>query len=202
MGTAAAALGRRRMRVHRSVCGGIAALALAFGLATAGLAATAPVNETPARFVTRLFAIYQPDGGWWKDWPDTAAGRKADAVYQKMIYADFYDPAFVKLMMDNGALAGAKGAGVDLDYDPICQCQDSGTRYSYVSGAWKGALFDAVVKGENGEADWTLVLTKTPAGWRVYDVLDESGDVRARLSKDNACLRAAKTEKAGEACIG
>jgi hypothetical protein len=62
-------------------------------------------------------------------------------------------------------------------------------------------VFDAVVKNDNGDAHWTLVLTKTAAGWRVYDVLDESGDVRARLVKHNACLRTAKTEKAGEACI-
>jgi hypothetical protein len=187
------------MRIYRSVGTGLAALALVLGLTTSSLAA--PANETPAQFVSRLFAIYQPDGGWWKAWPDTAAGRRAEAAYQKQINAEFYDPAFVKLMSDNGSLAGAKGGGEDLDYDPVCQCQDSGGRYSYVSGAQKGALFDAVVKIDSGVAPWTVVLTKTPAGWRVYDVLDSTGDVRARLIKHNACLRAAKTEKAGEACI-
>ena len=188
------------MRIHRSVCGGLAALALIFALTPSVVAAAAPANETPAQFVTRLFAIYKTGGSWWKTWPDTAAGRRAQAAYQKAIYAEFYDPGFVKLMNDNGALAGAKGGGEDLDYDPVCQCQDSGGHYSYVSGAQKGAYFDAVMKVDN-DAPWTLVLTKTPAGWRVYDVLDTTGDLRVWLGKHNACMRAAKTEKSGEACI-
>jgi hypothetical protein len=81
----------------------MAALGLVFALTTTSLAA--PANETPAQFVTRLMAIYQPDGGWWKAWPDTAAGRRADAAYQKTIYAEFYDPAFVKLSPTPRALA-------------------------------------------------------------------------------------------------
>jgi hypothetical protein len=158
-------------------------------------------GEAPAQFVQRLFAVYAGNSEWWAS-PDTPAGRKTQAAYQKQVYADFYDPTFVKLMNDNGALAGAKGGGVDLDYDPVCQCQDSGGAYRYLSGAQNGAFFDAkVTDGEQGQQPWTLVLETTADGWRIWDVIDTSGSLRTWLGKHNACLAAAKTEKQGEACI-
>jgi hypothetical protein len=161
----------------------------------------APGNETPAQFSQRLLAVYATNSEWWAR-PDAPAGQRAQAAYQKRVYADFYDPAFVKLMNDNGALAGAKGGGVDLDYDPVCQCQDSGAVYRYVSGAPKGAFFDAKVTDNDAQQQpWTLVLEKTPAGWRLYDVVDTTGSVRTWLARHNACLRAAKTEKQAGACI-
>jgi hypothetical protein len=166
----------------------------------AGAGASA-ANGTPAQFVQRLFAVYASSSEWWAD-PDTDAGRKTQAAYQKQVYGDFYDPTFVKLMNDNGALAGAKGGGVDLDYDPVCQCQDSGGAYRYLSGAENGAYFEArVTDNEQGQQPWTLVLENTPGGWRIWDVVDTSGSLRTWLGKHNACLAAAKTEKQGEACI-
>ncbi len=161
----------------------------------------APASEPPAKFVQRLFAVYDGNSEWWAN-ADTPAGRKADIAYRAHVYAAFYDPAFVKLMDDNGALAGAKNAGADLDYDPVCQCQDSGSSYRYLSGAQKGAFFDAkVTDGDKGQQPWTLVLEKAAGGWRIYDVADSTGSVRTRLTRHNACLRRAKTEKAAEACI-
>jgi hypothetical protein len=180
--------------------GGVLVGLAAVVIAVAGLGA-APAKETPAAFVQRLMAVYRTGGEWWAS-PDTSAARRAQAAYQKRVYADFYDPAFVKLMNDNGALAGAKNAGADLDYDPVCQCQDSGGVYRYLSGQARGGFFDAkVTDNAADQKPWTLVLQKTPAGWRIYDVVDESGDVRTRLTKHNACLRAAKTEKAAEDCV-
>ncbi|HXQ09395.1 MAG TPA: hypothetical protein VN805_00175 [Caulobacteraceae bacterium] len=175
------------------------------GLAAALLAATglgaAPATEAPARFVQRLFAVYADNSEWWAN-ADTPAGRKADEAYRNEVYANFYDPAFVKLMDDNGALAGAKNAGADLDYDPVCQCQDLGGVYRYVSGAPKGSFFDAsVTSNAADQKPWTLVLQKTSAGWRLYDVVDTGGSVRTRLTRHNACLRKARTETQAEDCI-
>jgi len=161
----------------------------------------APVNESPAQFVQRVFAVYADNSEWWAN-ADTPAGRKADIAYRQHVYADLYDPALVKLMDDNGALAGAKNAGADLDYDPVCQCQDSGGTYRYLSGVQKGAEFDAkVTDNDAGQQPWTLVLKRTANGWRIYDVVDSGGSVRTRLTRHNACLRGAKTEKQAEACI-
>ena len=169
-------------------------------LAALGLGA-APPSEAPAHFVQRLFAVYADNSRWWAN-ADTAAGRKADEAYRNNVYADFYDAAFVKLMDDSGALAGAKNAGTDLDYDPVCQCQDSGGVYRYLSGQSRGAFFDAkVTDNAADQKPWTLVLRETQRGWRIYDVVDESGSVRTRLARHNACLRAAKTEKQAEDCI-
>jgi hypothetical protein len=156
--------------------------------------AAGQASETPAQFANRVFALYKSDSPWWKDPP--VAG------YQARVYRDFYVPDFPILMDENGKLASAKGGGVDLDYDPVCQCQDSGGAYRYLSGAQRGEFFDAKVNdNEPGQAPWTLVLKQTPAGWRIYDVVDSTGSVRSRLERHNACLKAAKTEAAGEACI-
>jgi hypothetical protein len=171
--------------------------------AAAASSAAAPVSqtgETPAQFVTRLFTSYQPGGQQWAD-AETPAAEKAQKAYQAQFNADFYDADFLKLMNDNGALAGKNGGGADLDYDPICQCQDGGAHFSYVSGQPNGQFFNAKVTSDNGQKPWLLVLTDTPKGWRVYSVIDESGDVRAWLTKHNACLRAAKTEAEQGKCI-
>jgi hypothetical protein len=175
------------------------------GLAAALLAATglgaAPATETPVQFVQRFFAVYADNSKWWAN-DDTPAGRKADEAYRNEVYASFYDPAFVKLMDDNTTLANAKNAGEDLDYDPVCQCQDLGAVYRYVSGAPKGGFFDAkVTDSAVDQTPWTLVLQKARTGWRLYDVVDTSGSVRTRLTHHNACLRKAKTEAQAEDCI-
>jgi hypothetical protein len=161
----------------------------------------APVNESPAQFVQRVFAIYRSDSPWWQNW-STPAEKAADAAYTKRVYATFYDPGFVKVMNDNDTLASAKGAGEDLDYDPVCQCQDSGGVYRYISGAQNGAFFDAKVTDNAAEqSPWTLVLVRTATGWRIWDVVDSTGSLRTRLAKHNACLRVAKTEKQAAACV-
>jgi hypothetical protein len=161
----------------------------------------APVNESPAQFVQRVFAIYRTDSPWWQDW-STPAQKAADAAYTKHVYATFYDPGFVKVMDDNDTLASAKGAGEDLDYDPVCQCQDSGGVYRYVSGVQNGAFFDAkVTDNAADQSPWTLVLVRTATGWRIWDVVDSTGSLRTWLAKHNACLRSAKTEKQAGACV-
>jgi hypothetical protein len=151
-------------------------------IAGSALAATAPTPaEPPAHFIARVFALYAPKSRWWGDGPG------ADA-YRKRITDEFYDPSFAKLMDDNSTLA-AKQGDADLDYDPICQCQDSGGTYRYVSGAAApGGLFHARIAGVGGQS-WTIVLTPSASGWRIYDVIDQTGDLRAWLAQHNACMR-------------
>jgi hypothetical protein len=157
-------------------------------------ASSSQAGETPQQFVARVFALYRSGSPWWADPPKPG--------YQESVYRDFYDPEFPRLMDENGKLSATKGGGVDLDYDPVCQCQDSGGAYRYLSGAQNGDFFDAKVNDDGpGQAPWTLVLKQTPAGWRIYDVIDSSGSVRSLLQRHDACMKAAKTEAAGEACI-
>jgi hypothetical protein len=158
-------------------------------------------GETPSAFVVRLMAPYQPNGREWAP-TDTPAAQKAQDAFEKAYDDQFYAPDFQKLMNDNTALS-EKADGPDLDYDPICQCQDSSATYAYVSGKPDGAQYDVVVTGNDKEqGKWTFVLADSPTGWRVYDVIDSGGSLRAKLTKDNACLRAAKTMDAAGKCEG
>ncbi|HLI68035.1 MAG TPA: hypothetical protein VKU90_16850 [Caulobacteraceae bacterium] len=182
-----------------------ASTASASATAPASSAAAQPLSktgETPTAFVTRMLAPYQPNGEQWAS-TDTPAKEAAQKAFQAKYDADFYDPDFGKLMNDNGALAMKKAGGVDMDYDPICQCQDSSATYSVVSGHPDGAHYDVVVKSDDKEqGTWTFVLADSDKGWRLYDVIDSGGDVRAMLAQHNACMRAAKTETEGGKCIG
>ncbi len=158
-------------------------------------------GETPSAFVARLLAPYQPKGQMWQP-TDTPAAQKALDAFQKTYDATFYDPSFRKLIDDNTALS-EKADGPDLDYDPICQCQDSATTYAYVSGKQDGAHYDASVgSADKGQGTWTFVLADSPKGWGVWDVIAQGGSLRAKLTKDNACLRAAKTMDAAGKCEG
>jgi hypothetical protein len=156
-------------------------------------------GETPGAFVARLLAPYQPNGRMWAA-TDTPAAQKAQDAFQTTYDATFYAPDFQKLMNDNTALS-EKADGPDLDYDPLCQCQDSAAIYSYVSGKADGAHYDvSVTSNDKEQGTWTLVLAGSPKGWGVYDVLNSAGSLRAKLTRDNACLLAAKTQDAAGKC--
>ena len=175
----------------------VAAAAAVALIAAPTPAGSRPAGEQPAQFVARLYAVYGADSPWW----GSSSDRKA-AAFQKRVYVEFYDPVFVKLMNDNDSLAAAKNAGQDLDYDPICQCQDSGGTYRYVSGEANGGFYDAKVTDNAADrTPWTVVLKKMRGGWRIFDVIDETGSVRTWLGQHNACLRAATSEKQAGACV-
>jgi hypothetical protein len=101
------------------------------------------------------------------------------------------DPGFRKLIEENGQLAGKEG-DADLDSDPVCQCQDTGGHYAYVSGATEaGGMFDAKVQdtNETSTPPWTIVMKQEGSAWVVYNVIDSTGDVRVWLTRHNDCMR-------------
>jgi uncharacterized protein DUF3828 len=144
-------------------------------------AASAPANETPAAFVHRLYAQYRTKGG-------------QDAVDKK-----FTDPDFMHLMKENAELFGAEG-DADLDYDPICQCQDfvASSIYVLVDGkpSDDGGGYVAHIRRGKGkdQVDWQLVLKPIGGQWKVYDVIDQGGSVRAWVTRHNECVKAAKRD--------
>jgi hypothetical protein len=155
------------------------------------LAATPP--ETPAHFVARVFALYKTNSAWW------GTGARGDA-YRKRVTAQYFDASFEALQDENGRLAGKNG-DADLDYDPVCQCQDSGGAYRYVSGAaGAGGMFNAAVA--DADTHWTLVLQPVAGSWRVYDVIDSQGSIRAMLLRHNACMRKYTTDADLVKCFG
>jgi hypothetical protein len=158
--------------------------------APANTAAAAPVNNTaPAGNSTAAnSAAATPAAG-----PAPAYVTALLAVLNST-HPDKYaqDPSFAKLITENGRLAGQSGAGVDLDSDPVCQCQDSGGHYVYVSGAAEAdGSFDAKLQdtAETDSAPWTVVLKQENGAWVVYNVIDAAGDNRVWLARHNDCMR-------------
>jgi hypothetical protein len=115
------------------------------------------------------------------------------------------DPSFAKLITENGRLAGQSGAGVDLDSDPVCQCQDSGGHHVYVSGATEAdGSFDAKIQDtvESDGPPWTVVLKQENGAWKVYNVIDADGDNRVWLARHNGCMRKYTTDADLVKCFG
>jgi hypothetical protein len=199
---AMAAIGLCVSACQPSGAGSSSAASSATPPAAASSAASEPTSqtgETPKAFVTRLLAPYQPKGQMWAP-TETPAAQKALDAFQKTYDATFYAPDFKTLMDDNEALS-EKADGPDLDYDPICQCQDSATTYAYVSGKPDAAHYDVTVTGGDKEqGTWTFVLADSAKGWGVWDVVAQGASLRAKLTKDNACMRAAKTQDAAGKC--
>lgn len=184
-----------------------AAMALACGLLAGGAEAQflpppARAHETAQAFAQRIVALYAPKSRFW-----ASKSPAADAAFNKRVNAAFYDPAFTRLMTDNGRLAGRWGGGPDLDYDPVCQCQDDpGGLVVQSVNERSGGFADIVMTSGAQEApperaDYTIVLQHAPNGWRIYDVIEMTGAVRARLERHNACLREARSEAAAGRCL-
>jgi hypothetical protein len=195
-------------RIRPALCG-LALLAAALQPAAAarpGAPPPAPAasGETARAFAQRVIDLYGPHGRWWT-LPDTKAGEAA----RTRLATAYVEAAFTRVMDDNTALAGRKTGGVDLDYDPICQCQDGPDALKLVSVAPRGAdaadlhvMGPDCKPGSNECQAFVLAIRRSPgAGWRIYDVIEAGGSVRARLERHNACLRAAATAKAADRCV-
>ena len=182
----------------------LAAVAMTALAAPAGaqfLGAPERARETPAAFAQRLVRLYAPNGRWWKE-----ASPAADAAYRAKVYAQFYDPQFDALMNDNTHLAMKHGGGVDLDYDPVCQCQDDAGPLQVTSVRQRSA--DAAEMNmkswcEKGAVcrGYLIVIRRIGGAWRISDVVGEGGSVRAMLVRHNACLRTTRTDAQAARCL-
>jgi hypothetical protein len=74
-----------------------------------------------------------------------------------------------------------------LDYDPFCQCQDSGGIYKIQSVTRiSGDEYQVrMIETKSHTDPWDFVLPPTKAGWKVYDVIESGkygeGSLRRRL---------------------
>ena len=183
----------------------ILALFLSLGAVTANAQFLAPsqrLTEPPEGFARRIVQLYAPNGRWWSD----KSPASADA-YRAKVYGEFYDRVFAKLMDDNGALASKRFGGVDLDSDPVCQCQDDpgGLRIKSVTGRTAIAADVSMImpcdKGSNQCGLYTIVIRRIAGAWKIYDVVDSLGSNRSMLTRHNACLRARLSEAAMDRCL-
>ena len=166
------------------------------------LAPSQRLAETPEGFARRLVRLYAPHGRWWSD-----KSPASDAAYRAKVYAEFYDPEFEKLIDDNGALASKRMDGPDLDSDPVCQCQDDpgGLKIKSVSRRTAMAadvtLFMPCDKGADQCGLYTIVLKRIAGTWKIHDVIDSQGSIRAMLIRHNSCLRARLSDAALDRCL-
>ena len=164
---------------------------IALALAVFSLAVTSAPAQTPpagARaFAERIVARLNDQGPGWGV-PDTAA---------------WYDPAWLRLVRDNGDLANARGADALWDADPLCQCQDEGGRYRLVSvGPTQAGRMDARIRitSDSYTDTYSVILAPMAGGWRIYDIVAAGHSTRAFLTRHVNCLRAARTRRAIELC--
>jgi hypothetical protein len=194
--------------IKKQLWGLVCCLSLAISVAPASaraqfLPAAARSTEAPEAFIGRIIKLYGPGSRWWA----TEETGNHDA-YRDRVSREFYEPTFAKLLNDNGALASAHAEGVDLDYDPVCQCQD-GPGHIRLRSVEPGAqqLVKAHVagpdcSGDRAEcSDYVIVLGRTPGGWKIHDVVDSTGSVRGRLIRHNACLRRSHSRAEAERCL-
>jgi hypothetical protein len=98
---------------------------------------------------------------------------------------EFCDPAFRKLIGDVGKL-DTTDDDMPYDYDVFCQCQDIGENFVIVSDRLVNpARYEAKIKGSDGAntKPWTYVFENMGSKWKITDVIDETGSVRAGMMK-------------------
>jgi hypothetical protein len=100
--------------------------------------------------------------------------------------------------------------GPDLDYDPVCQCQENSGRYAVrgvvrrPGGQFADVRMRMTFPGEDqaaGPNDYGIVLVRIPGGWRIWDVISEGRSVRTMLERHNACLRTRSRDRVLARCL-
>ena len=126
-------------------------------------------------------------------------------------HENLYDPQFSRLMAENESYGPLVQGIVDIDYDPLCGCQDTvgPIRIFSMTPRPDGAV--EIRMGDNCSDDHggtikrpdecsRLVIRRIRGAWRLYDVM-EPASLRQRLVRHNACLRKVKTAEAANDCL-
>ena len=152
-------------------------------LAAAQPAALARPADTPRAFVERLYAGYRND--------DFSPFTRPERY--------FAPPLAAALAEDARLFTGEIGF---VDADPFCQCQDTGGMRAAIRAVRQPTRTSAqaqVALGFGAEVEprtLTLILVRTPAGWRVADIASpgEPSYLRA-LQASNRAERARRARR-------
>ena len=125
---------------------------------------------------------------------DYSTGPMAPEAALRMALADNagvtvqggYDASFLKLDHDNQTLFDGEDV---LDADPVCQCQDTGGHYRIRTVFQTADRYTAEVSDQGRPDRWRVLMRTVRGVWKVYDVIDARGSVRALLERHNACAR-------------
>jgi len=147
-----------------------ALLPLFMSILATGLAAQAADNDAPRAVVKQVLAGL------------TKAGTNLNnPTYDPC--PKLCDPAFSTIMTQMDMLQKEDPTAA-YDYDVFCQCQDYDNQtFSLVSDRMTGtSRYEATVRGSDKDTKpWKYVLAPVGGTWRITDVIDESGSVRAGM---------------------
>ena len=158
--------------------------------------------ETPEDFVGRIVKLYDNESPWWR-----SQNLTSEETARKHVFKEFYDPSFARLLNDNRTLASKLAGGVDLDYDPVCQCQDGPDDIRVTSvvrrpGPVANAYVTSGCLGERSNCrSWVIVIRRVAGAWRLYDVVEHGRSIRVMLTRHNACMRESRSETAIDRCL-
>jgi hypothetical protein len=145
--------------------------------------------------------------------PDAAAQAFSRQLVTRLnggdIPAGWLDPSLQALRQTETGLSASRDlAGDALEYDMLCQCQDTGNRFRLVSTTDRpgGRVAARIAAGEGGRTLYTIVIGRVGAAWRVWDVENtEVPSWRAFMTRHIACLRQHPNDPTGalvERCTG
>jgi Protein of unknown function (DUF3828) len=154
--------------MRTSLCFKLAALIAVLGISSRCFPqAESEDNEESAKhFVASLYVRYGPDGH-----PFSLSGENANEAF---------DPSFIALVKADAAAVRQGRVGV-LDYDPLCDCQQTDATFPNLEikvdlvGADRAMA--TVTFNDVGQKQIKIVLTLMMEnnGWRIYNVEDFSG---------------------------
>jgi len=143
-------------------------------LSLSAVAAPAQTTEQATAFLSHLYDLYEH--------PPTELGPDILAKHPLQVYS----PSLYRLVRHNQLRAGPGNVG-NLDYDPICVCQDNGgmklaNLQVFKTGPTTATASVTLTFPEPLTIHAKLLLVWTPAGWRVDDVqTQDTPSLRALL---------------------
>lgn len=154
--------------MRTSLCFKLAALIAVLGISSRCFphAESGDNAESARRFVTSLYARYGPD-----EHPANLSEENANEAF---------DPSLIALVKADAVAVGQGHVGV-LDYDPLCNCQDTDVTFPNLeikanlvspNHATAVVMFNDVNRKPIKIA---LALTMGKSGWRIYNIEDFTG---------------------------
>ena len=144
-------------------------------LAALGHQPAAQSAATPRSFIAQVYAGYR------------------NHAYSPLEHLDrTFAPELAAAIRTDARLA--KGEVGFLDGDPLCDCQDYERITATVRALTQPTPRRAIARvrvslGIDTPRDLTLELQRTPAGWRIADVVSSQGSLLAALRKSNRGAR-------------
>jgi len=112
--------------------------------------------------------------------PAAEPGKKSDRI-------DHSTWPFVSRRLDRRT-ASLDGEDV-LDSDPVCQGRDTVGKYRVTGKADGVDRYVAIVGKVGSKPTSQVILCKINGAWKIHDVVEERGSLRALIERHDACVR-------------